>query len=415
MSTEAGNLQVPVVWSDDCLLHEPAGEVWLGTREIGTEVPERAAVILRALRAAGAAVLPARQHPDAVLQSVHHPDLIRHLATIWADWEAGGYVRDYGRDRVVPYVFPTAAMLAGLPPRNPAATHGQVGLYCYDTMTLIGPGSWEAIRAAADVALTAASLVGAGLAEAGPAGGDLAGAGPASADSAGTRLAGVDSARARHRISYALCRPPGHHAGPAGYGGSCYLNNSALAAQALRQQGAGRVAVIDIDAHHGNGTQAIFYGRPDVYYGSVHVDPAAGWFPHYMGFADERGSGPGAGANRNLPLAPGTGDDGWLAAVARLCEDATAHGAEAIVLSLGVDAAAADPESPLQVSASAYRAAGRLIGALGPVVVVQEGGYDLASLGDYVLATLTGVLAGAGMSGGSPIRGQLSGQDAAAT
>ncbi len=380
MSTEAGNLRVPVVWSEDCLLHEPAGEVWLGTREIGTEVPERAAVILRALRTAGAEVLPARQHPDAVLQSVHHPDLIRHLATIWADWEAGGYVRDYGRDRVVPYVFPTAAMLAGLPPRHPAATHGQVGLYCYDTMTLIGPGSWEAIRAAADVALTAAGLAGAG-----------------------------------QRISYALCRPPGHHAGPAGYGGSCYLNNAALAAQALREQGAGRVAVIDIDAHHGNGTQAIFYGRPDVYYGSVHVDPAAGWFPHYMGFADERGSGPGAGANRNLPLAPGTGDDGWLAAVARLCEDATAHGAEAIVLSLGVDAAAADPESPLQVSASAYRTAGRLIGALGPVVAVQEGGYDLPSLGEYVLATLTGVLAGAGLSGESPIRGQLSGQDAAAT
>jgi acetoin utilization deacetylase AcuC-like enzyme len=398
MSTEAGNLHVPVVWSEDCLLHEPAGEVWLGTREIGTEVPERAAVILRALRAAGAEVLPARQHPEAALQSVHQPDLIRHLATIWADWEAGGYVRDYGRDRVVPYVFPTAAMLAGLPPRRPAATHGQVGLYCYDTMTLIGPGSWEAIRAAADVALTAAGLIGAGL----------PGAGLPRAD-----LPGPGLPRAGQRISYALCRPPGHHAGPAGYGGSCYLNNAALAAQALRQHGAGRVAVIDIDAHHGNGTQAIFYRRPDVYYGSVHVDPAAGWFPHYMGFADERGSGPGAGANRNLPLAPGTGDDGWLAAVARLCEDAAAHGAEAIVLSLGVDAAAADPESPLQVSAGAYQAAGQLIGALGPVVVVQEGGYDLPSLGEYVLAALTGVQSGAGLSDGSPAAGQVTGQDAA--
>jgi|HubBroStandDraft_5_1064220.scaffolds.fasta_scaffold33739_3 acetoin utilization deacetylase AcuC-like enzyme len=364
MSTEAGNLRVPVVWSEDCLLHEPAGEVWLGTREIGTEVPERATVILGALREAGAEILPAQRHPDADLQSVHHPGLVRHLATIWADWEAGGYVRDYGRDRVVPYVFPTAALLAGLPPRLPAATHGQVGLYCYDTMTLVGPGSWEAIRAAADVALTAASLVATG-----------------------------------RRTSYALCRPPGHHAGPDGYGGSCYLNNAALAAQALRQQGADRVAVIDIDAHHGNGTQAIFYGRPDVYYGSVHVDPGAGWFPHYLGFADERGSGDGAGANRNLPLAPGTGDDDWLAAVAQLCRDAAAHGANAIVLSLGVDAAAADPESPLQVSAAGYLAAGQLIGALGPVVVVQEGGYDLPSLGEYVRAALTGVQAGAARAG----------------
>ena len=158
--------------------------------------------------------------------------------------------------------------------------------------------------------------------------------------------------------------------------------------------GAGRVAVIDIDAHHGNGTQAIFYDRSDVYYGSVHVDPGAGWFPHYMGFASERGTGAGEGANRNLPLAPGTGDDGWLAAVAQLCDDVRHHGAEAIVLSLGVDAAAADPESPLQVSADAYAAAGAMIGALGPVAAIQEGGYDLASLGPYVLATLTGVQAG---------------------
>jgi acetoin utilization deacetylase AcuC-like enzyme len=359
MSVETGELRIPVVWSPDCLLHEPGGEVWLGLREAGTEVPERATVILRALRDAGAPVLPASRHEIADLYSVHHPDLVRHLASIWADWEAGGYVSEYGRDRVVPYVFPTAAMLAGLPARVPAAIHGRVGLYCYDTMTLVGPGSWQAIRAAADAALTAAGLIASG-----------------------------------RQASYALARPPGHHAGPDGYGGSCYLNNAALAAQALRQAGVSRVAIIDIDAHHGNGTQAIFYARPDVYYGSVHVDPGAGWFPHYMGFADERGSGAGMGANRNLPVAPGTSDDRWLAAVAELGQDVRRHGAEAIVLSLGVDAAAADPESPLQVTADGYRAAGELIGGLGPVAVVQEGGYDLASLGEYVLATLAGVQSG---------------------
>jgi acetoin utilization deacetylase AcuC-like enzyme len=359
MSVQGEELRIPVVWSPDCLLHEPGGEVWLGLREVGTEVPERARVILRALRDAGAPVLPARRHEIADLHSVHHPDLVRHLASIWADWEAGGYVSEYGRDRVVPYVFPTAAMLAGLPVRVPAAVHGRVGLYCYDTMTLVGPGSWEAIRAAADAALTAAELIAAG-----------------------------------GQVSYALCRPPGHHAGPDGYGGSCYLNNAALAAQALRQAGVGRVAIIDIDAHHGNGTQAIFYGRPDVYYGSVHVDPGAGWFPHYMGFADERGSGPGAGANRNVPVAPGTGDDRWLEGVSQLCGEVGRQGAEAVVLSLGVDAAAADPESPLQVTGAGYRAAGELIGRLGPVVAIQEGGYDLPSLGEYVLATLEGVQSG---------------------
>jgi acetoin utilization deacetylase AcuC-like enzyme len=365
VSPRAGRLHIPVVWDADCLRHDPAGEVWLGIRETGTEVPERATAILRAVRAAGAPVGLARRHDISALHSVHSGDLVRHLATIWADWEAAGYPRDYGRDRVVPYVFPTAALLAGLPARRPAATHGQVGLYCYDTMTLVGPGSWEAIRAAADAALTAAELVASG-----------------------------------QRASYALCRPPGHHAGPAGYGGSCYLNNAALAAQALLDHGAERVAVLDIDAHHGNGTQSIFYARPDVYYGSVHVDPGAGWFPHYLGFADERGDGDGQGANRNVPLPPGAGDDAWLEAVARLTADVAAHGADAIVLSLGVDAAAADPESPLRVTAAGYRQAGELIGALGPVAVIQEGGYDLDSLGEYVLAALTGLQAGAGAQSG---------------
>jgi acetoin utilization deacetylase AcuC-like enzyme len=225
-------------------------------------------------------------------------------------------------------------------------------------MTLVGPGSWEAIKGAADAVLTAAALVAAGT-----------------------------------PIAYALCRPPGHHTTRSAYGGSCYLNNAAIAAQSLRDFGAERVAVIDIDAHHGNGTQAIFYDRPDIYYGSLHIDPGAGWFPHYVGYADERGRGLGIGANRNIPLAPGTSDDAWLAAVRRLCEEA--RGADAVVVSLGVDAAADDPESPLQVTADGYRQAGELIGALGPVVAVQEGGYDLPSLGGLVVAALTGLRAGA--------------------
>ena len=152
--------------------------------------------------------------------------------------------------------------------------------------------------------------------------------------------------------------------------------------------------MIDLDAHHGNGTQAIFYGRGDVYVGSVHVDPGAGWFPHYVGYADERGTGAGLGANRNLPLPPGTGDADWLAAVDALCSDVRAHGADAVVVSLGVDAAASDPESPLQVSADGYRRAGARVGALGPVVAVQEGGYDLAAIGRLVVGALAGLRSG---------------------
>jgi acetoin utilization deacetylase AcuC-like enzyme len=354
------SLPVPVVWSEDCLQHDPAGEVWLGVRDPGTEVPARALVLRDALSAAGAPVLQAREHDGTVLRRVHDPLLVDHLAGVWADWSAAGLPGEHGRDRVVPYVFPTPGLLGGLPLRTPPAVHARAGLFCYDTMTLVGPGSWAAIRGAVDAALTAADLVSSG-----------------------------------ERLAYALCRPPGHHVTRSAYGGSCYLNNAAVAAQALRQAGAERVAVLDIDAHHGNGTQMIFYDRADVWYGSVHVDPGAGWFPHYAGYAGERGSGPGAGCNRNLPLAPGTGDGGWLAAVDVLCAESPVRNADALVVSLGVDAAVGDPESPLRVTEDGYREAGRRIGALGPAVFVQEGGYDLASLGRLVVATLDGAVRGA--------------------
>jgi acetoin utilization deacetylase AcuC-like enzyme len=349
------SLPVPVVWSEDCLRHEPDGEVWLGVRDPGTEVPARAVVLRDALVAAGAPVVPARPHGDEILHAVHDPGLLTHLAQVWQQWQQAGLPAEHGRDRVVPYVFPTPGMLAGLAPRTPPAVHGRAGQYCYDTMTLIGPGSWEAIRGAADAALTVADLV-----------------------SSGTRLA------------YALCRPPGHHATPAGYGGSCYLNNAAIAAQALRAAGAGRVAIIDIDAHHGNGTQMIFYRRPDVWYGSLHIDPGAGWFPHYAGYADERGAGAGEGFNLNLPLPPGAGDSEWLAALAMLCRAARAARPDAVVVSLGLDAAASDPESPLRVSEAGYAEAGRVVAGLGPAVLIQEGGYDLASLGPLAVAALAG-------------------------
>jgi acetoin utilization deacetylase AcuC-like enzyme len=177
----------------------------------------------------------------------------------------------------------------------------------------------------------------------------------------------------------------------AAYGGSCYLNNAAVAAQALRDAASRRVAVVDVDAHHGNGTAAIFYERGDVAYGSVHVDPGAGWFPHFVGFAEETGRGDGEGATLNLPLPPGTGDEPWLAAVDRLAGWVSDLGADALVVSLGVDAAVDDPESPLLVTADAYRGAGARLAALGlPTVVVQEGGYHLPSLGGLVAAYLAG-------------------------
>jgi acetoin utilization deacetylase AcuC-like enzyme len=341
---------MPVVWSDRHRLHEPGGEVWIGVRTPGTEVPERAERIRAALE--GARFVAAEPQPDTALHAVHAPELTAYLEHAWADWVAAGL--DAHQDRVVPYVFAHP----GLWPQaaTPAAASARAGRFAYDTMTLIGPGTWEAARGALDAAVTAARLVAAGA--------------PA---------------------AYALCRPPGHHATRSAFGGSCYLNNAAAAAAALRDALGEPVAVLDIDAHHGNGTQAIFYDDPGVLVGSVHVDPGAGWFPHFLGFASETGGG----ANRNVPLAPGAGDAEWLAALADLIE--WARDARALVVALGVDAAAGDPESPLDVSPGGFRAAGRAIGACGkPTVLVQEGGYDLPTIGALVRETLAGFEEGRG-------------------
>ena len=347
---------IPVVWSEATLAHRPDREIWIGVPLRGTEVPERATVIRTALEAVGHPIIVATSHGSQPLTRVHSPELVEHLRVVYDEWISAGFLEDPGQDRVVPYAFPTAAMLGPIPPTRASSVHARAGLFCYDTMTTVGPGTWEAVAAAADCALTAVDLVSSGGAQ----------------------------------TAYALCRPPGHHVTRDAYGGSCYLNNAAIAAQAFVEAGHERVSIVDVDAHHGNGTAAIFYDRPDVFYGSVHVDPGAGWFPHFVGHASETGVSAGEGTTLNVPLAPGLGDEKFLAGVAQLAEGAHAHGSTALVVSLGVDAAADDPESPLHVTVEGYRRAGDiLLRELGlPVVAVQEGGYHLPTLGSLVAAFL---------------------------
>jgi acetoin utilization deacetylase AcuC-like enzyme len=348
-------LATPVVWSDRHRLHEPGGEVWVGVRTPGTELPERVERIRAELESQGARIVPAAAHTDEAVRRVHDTPLLDYLAGAWSDWEAAGLTEEPGQDRVVPYIFPTAGLVAGVEPATPAAASARAGKFAYDTMTLIGPGTWEAARAAVDAAITAADLVAQG-----------------------------------ERSAYAACRPPGHHATRSAFGGSCYLNNSAAAAAHLSQRTGGIVAVIDIDAHHGNGTQSIFYDQAGFAVGSVHVDPGAGWFPHFVGFAEETGTGAGEGLNRNVPVAPGSGDDAWVGAVAELAGWA-AKDAAAAVVALGVDAAGGDPESPLRVTADGFHRAGQALGELRlPTVFVQEGGYDLDAIAPLVAAVLSG-------------------------
>jgi acetoin utilization deacetylase AcuC-like enzyme len=357
-------ISMPVVWSDSHRLHEPDGEIYVGVRTPGSELPERVERIRRALESAGAPLILATGHPDGEALSLHDPAMVGYLRTAWSDWQARGLAEDPGQDRVVPYLFPHPGLVGSHAFEPAADTAARAGTFCFDTMTLIGPGTWEAARAAVDVALTAADLVIEGK-----------------------------------RSAYALCRPPGHHSTREAFGGSTYLNNAAAAAARLRDALGGPVALLDIDAHHGNGAQSIFWEDGSVLSGSVHVDPAAGWFPHFLGFAGETGAG--AGANLNLPLAPGSGDDKWLAAIEDLAAWTRERGAAALVVALGVDAAGDDPEAPLNVSVAGFETAGRLLAGLGlPTVFVQEGGYDLESIGELVAATLSGFELGR-----APLRG----------
>ena len=248
------------------------------------------------------------------------------------------------------------------------------GYYSFDMCAPIVAGTYQAARAAADVALTAADLL----------------------------LGG-------ERVVYALCRPPGHHAGSDLYGGYCYLNNAAIAAEYLlsttdhrppttdpvSSSVVGRrssVAILDIDYHHGNGTQQIFYARSDVLFVSIHADPARE-YPFFAGYADERGGGEGAGLNLNIPLEPGVADARYLGALEQALAAIDAFGPRHLVLSAGFDTFGGDPLGDFALTAAAYPAIGRRIAALGlPTLVVQEGGYAVAALGENVVGLLRGLL-----------------------
>jgi acetoin utilization deacetylase AcuC-like enzyme len=348
-------MSLVAVWSDGYLAHDANWLVWAGMRFPGDEEAERAQILRSALEQAGVEMVPAQEHGRAPIEAVHLPAMVDYLETAYKGWVEAGYPEEHGADRVVPYAFPHPGAFGAYAARLPKSRVALAGVYGMDTTTVIGPGTYRGARAAVDGALTAAALVRDGT--------------PA---------------------AYAPVRPPGHHAGTNYFGGSCYLNNVAVAAHWLVTSADRPVAIVDIDAHHGNGTQEIFYERADVHYHSIHVDPGEGWFPHWCGFAEETGAGEGEGANLNLPLAPGSDDGTYLSALDRVCSRVDDLTPSFLVVSLGVDAGAADPESPLQVSNAGFRAIGERLASLRlPTLLVQEGGYNLGALGPDVMALLT--------------------------
>jgi acetoin utilization deacetylase AcuC-like enzyme len=336
------------IYSDRHRLHHGQAELIDGHFVPCFEKPERADLVLARVRAVGLGeVQPPQAFGLGPVKHVHRADFVDFLANAWPMWTALGRTHD-----ALPLIWPVPSLRHD---RRPEHIDGLLGYYALDAGVPITAGTWTAVQDAADVALTGAA-----------------------------RLQQGDHA------AFALCRPPGHHAAAAAMGGYCYLNNAAIAVQWLRDQGAARVAVLDIDYHHGNGTQQIFYDRSDVFFASLHGDPRVE-YPYFLGYADETGTGDGAGCNLNLPLPHGTAWPAYAAALDVACRAIERFGADVLVVSLGVDTFELDPISRFKLTSDDYLRLGARIAALGrPTLFVFEGGYAVDAVGVNAVNVLQG-------------------------
>jgi acetoin utilization deacetylase AcuC-like enzyme len=346
---------VRTIWSVAHTGHRPASEIIDGRLQPHVEVPARAELVLAAVRqrrlgevvevAQVAAADPSADR--GAVERVHDPAFVHFLETVWGEWDAAGRTWD-----ALPYVWPGPALSRG---DEPAALDGRLGHWAFDAGTPITAGTWDAAWWSARCAIGGARAL----------------------------LGGETSA-------FALCRPPGHHAGPASYGGYCYLANAAIAAQVLRDGGASRVAVLDVDYHHGNGTQSVFWDRSDVLTVSLHADPRQE-YPYFTGSVGERGAGEGEGFNRNLPMPWGTAFDVWSDVFTDACREVVAFGADALVVALGVDTHEDDPISRFRLHSPDYLRIGAKIARLRlPTLFVLEGGYATEVIGLNVVNVLEG-------------------------
>jgi acetoin utilization deacetylase AcuC-like enzyme len=335
-----------IIADNSHLLHQPPHEFYDGALIPPYESAARAEIIDAALRSAGYTDVRAPEPVTrAQLLRIHTDDYLTYLETIYPAWCAV--------DGAPAAVLPSTLAVRWMQRRS---THplALAGWYAFDLSAPIVSGTWQASLAAAGMAATAAQAAVHG-----------------------------------ERLTYARCRPPGHHAGSDLCGGYCYLNNAALAADILTSSGP--VGILDIDIHHGNGTQQIFWERSDVFFASIHGDPDV-CYPYYAGFADERGAGAGLGSTLNIPLAYGTDDAAFLQAVDTALHAIRAHGTRSLVLSAGFDTFGGDPLGGFALTQRCYHHIGQRCAALDiPVVVIQEGGYAVAALGENVVALLDGL------------------------
>jgi acetoin utilization deacetylase AcuC-like enzyme len=331
------------LWDDRQLAHAPSVELHNGAFVPFAESASRAGSILAAIGPAE----PATDHGEWPLRAVHSEDYLAFLWSAHKDWRAAGRAGDASG-----YAWPVVR-------RRPLALDridARLGAYSFDASSPIAAGTWEAAYWGAQTALSALDPV----------------------------LAGDPAA-------FALCRPPGHHCGRDYLGGYCYLNNAAIAAEAAIAAGRQRVAILDVDYHHGNGTQDIFYDRGDVLFASIHADPTLD-YPFFWGHGDEIGEGAGEGATLNLPLPRGTDLAAYLPALESALERIAAFAPDLLIVSYGADTFAGDPISHFRIGTSDYAAIARRIKSLGkPTLVVMEGGYAVDALGANVASFLEGL------------------------
>jgi len=349
-STKTGVIVIQTFFSELHRLHFPQGELAGGELVTPYERPSRVEFVLNRLKERK---FDQVIEPDAVdiaaIRRLHADGFLEFLEFAWDEWKQEGFAGE-----LIPSTFPVRRTQQLRPPKN---IDGKAGYYAIAAETAITAGTWEAALSSC-----------------------------ASAQSAQRDVAGGADA------AFALCRPPGHHATIDGFGGYCFINNAAVVAEMFLMNGAHKVAVLDIDFHHGNGTQDIFYQRDDVFFASLHGRPEDA-FPYFSGYSDETGSGTGDGFNANYPMPPGTEYVEWSIALKDAIKRIRAFGAEALVVSLGVDAFKEDPISFFRLESTHFLDAGKEIATLHlPTVFAMEGGYAIEAVGINTVNVLEGFL-----------------------
>tara|TARA_B100000579_G_scaffold404574_1_gene389501 strand:- start:856 stop:1881 length:1026 start_codon:yes stop_codon:yes gene_type:complete len=335
------------IYSKKHVLHNPSTELSGGKLVRPFESPERIEIILKEIlkRRLGPVFEPVKQNLD-IIHKVHDKHYINFLETAWIEWKKEGF-----EGEAIPTVWPSRSMKSKIIPNN---IEGKLGYYCLANETSISEGSIEAAYESVRVVLTAADIL------------------------------------KQERSIFALCRPPGHHASKDQYGGYCFFNNIAIAAEKLIEKGAKKIFILDIDFHHGNGTQEIFYNRSDVFFASLHGDPMEA-FPHFLGHVDETGVENGKGFNFNYPMPPNTTYVQWKKSLNKAISEIKYFNPEFLLISLGVDTFENDPISFFKLKSDDYFDVGRIISSLNlPTLFVMEGGYAINEIGINTVNILKG-------------------------